>query len=247
MNFWSRFTTPIVFLLVFLLILTPFAPVFAQVADTPAPVESAPIELDPPSDSSEIIPAPETPSLDATPAEDDSAKLDDELDPVDKEKPIDGEPEPESMSLVSDPGIAAPVISETTIKQQLPQSESTSGALVYRYPISVPPGRNGLQPDVQLIYNSQNTDLASVFGMGWSVDIPYIERINRDGTNNLYTESYYNSSLTGELISLGSGAYGSKIDNGEFLTYSLASNVWTVKDKKGTVYKFGFLILHHKA
>jgi hypothetical protein len=32
---------------------------------------------------------------------------------------------------------------------------------------------------------------------------------------------------------------GSKIDNGEFLKYSLSSNVWAVTDKKGTVYKFG--------
>lgn len=54
-----------------------------------------------------------------------------------------------------------------------------SGAFNYSYPIEVPPGRNGLQPDLKLNYNNQNTKNDSMFGYGWDINIPYIERINR--------------------------------------------------------------------
>ncbi len=125
-------------------------------------------------------------------------------------------------------------------KNQLPQSETLTGALTYEYPITVPPGRNGLQPDLKLNYNSQAGDEGSYIGYGWSINIPYIERINRKGTDKLYTENYFYSSLSGELVSLGGTSYGSKIENGEFLKYELSSNSWLVTDKQGTKYKFGY-------
>jgi RHS repeat-associated protein len=158
---------------------------------------------------------------------------------------LDSQPESSSlssgqsaMSLQGDVGTNIP-LNSSTIKQIVPDSNQNSGALNYDFPIVVPPGRNGLQPDLKLSYNNQNIEQGSEFGYGWSINIPYIERLNKKGVNKLYTEDYFNSSLTGELVSLGSGSYGSKVDNGEFLTYSLSSNVWTVTDKNGTVYKFG--------
>jgi Resolvase, N terminal domain len=39
-----------------------------------------------------------------------------------------------------------------------------------------------MQPDVSLIYNSRNTDQDSVVGYGWSLSIPYIERLNKTGS-----------------------------------------------------------------
>ncbi len=125
-------------------------------------------------------------------------------------------------------------------KNQLPQSETLTGALTYEYPIIVPPGRSGLQPDLKLTYNSQSGDEANIIGYGWNISIPYIERINRKGTDKLYTENYFNSSLSGELISLGGTSYGSKVDNGEFLKYEFSNNSWLVTDKQGTKYKFGY-------
>ena len=46
-------------------------------------------------------------------------------------------------------------------------------------PLDIPPGRNGLQPDVTLDYNSQRTQ-DSIVGYGWQLSIPYIQRSQQD-------------------------------------------------------------------
>ncbi|MFH1523267.1 MAG: SpvB/TcaC N-terminal domain-containing protein, partial [Patescibacteria group bacterium] len=75
----------------------------------------------------------------------------------------------------------------------------TMGALNFNFPIISPPGRSGLQPDLELSYSSNNNDNTSLFGYGWSINIPYIERINRTGVDKLYSENIFYSSLSGEL------------------------------------------------
>lgn len=150
----------------------------------------------------------------------------------------------EGNSLMSLNSVITPTGSLTEIgdvnKNHLsPEIDSTTGGLVYKYDIQVPPGRNEMTPDVSLVYNSANAIHDSVVGSGWEINIPYIQRVNKDGSNNLYSSSYYVSSMDGELVSMGSGVYAAKNENGEFLTYTLSSGVWTVTDKKGTVYKFG--------
>ncbi len=77
--------------------------------------------------------------------------------------------------------------SSSNQKQIILNPNDINGPLTYDYPITVPPGRNGLEPDLKLSYNSQLSTEESAFGYGWSVSIPYIERINRKGTDTLYT------------------------------------------------------------
>jgi len=55
----------------------------------------------------------------------------------------------------------------------------------------------------------------------------------------MYTRNDFSSSLSGEMVDLGNGNFGSKIESGEFLNYSFSNNTWIVKDKKGINYKFG--------
>jgi RHS repeat-associated protein len=56
------------------------------------------------------------------------------------------------------------------------------GSLSYQYPLEVPPGRGGVQPNLALTYNSDRVDgiLADVqsdwAGLGWSLDAPQIVR-----------------------------------------------------------------------
>jgi hypothetical protein len=80
---------------------------------------------------------------------------------------------------------------------KLTPDEST-GALRYSFPIVIPPGRNGLQPELELTYDSSNSK-NEYLGLGWATNIPYIERINRTGAENLYDNTYFLSSFDGKL------------------------------------------------
>lgn len=121
-----------------------------------------------------------------------------------------------------------------------PEIDQTTGALVYSYPIETPDGVNGLNPNVKLSYNSQNTKNDSVYGYGWSSNIPYIERVNKHGTEVLYTGAYddYVSSTFGELVKDTSTHYVPKSAS-DIVDFSFNSNVWTYTDKQGTVYTYG--------
>ena len=85
-------------------------------------------------------------------------------------------------SFVPVPALAAFGGGEPTVLSSTPFSDQSSilkvdgptGAFTQRVPISIPPGRNGLQPDVALDYNSQRTE-DSIVGYGWSLSIPYIQ------------------------------------------------------------------------
>jgi RHS repeat-associated protein len=222
-------------LLAFLLIMAPAAPVL--VAEKSVPVSDVPASANAATSSIEAASA----NIDTAGAavdlaapekgNSDSAKNKDKIKPGDTEQ---------ALSASSLSGGASGDPSKTQDKARLPQSEAMTGALTYEYPILVPPGRNGLQPDLKLAYNSQAGDEGSFVGYGWSLNIPYIERINRKGTDKLYIENYFYSSLSGELVSLGGASYGAKVDNGEFLKYDFSNNSWLVTDKQGTKYKFGY-------
>src|SRR3989338_3765966 len=74
--------------------------------------------------------------------------------------------------------------------------DDISGAFNYSFPIVTPPGRNNLQPDLKLNYNNQQAgNSPNLIGYGWNINIPYIERINKTGTDKLYNENYFHSSL----------------------------------------------------
>src|SRR3989338_8430774 len=237
----KRLSRPIVFLLVFLFILTPFAPVLAQEIDQS--VLSEPSVEAPQSEAPDSIvsdPAIDNPNSEEAEV-DESEEAEDpntEEEPDKKkgeEETID--PEPESM-MASQPGPELNLAS-SSIKSNLPEVDKASGALVFNYPINVPPGRNGMEPDLALVYNSQGGEDGKIFGDKWSLNIPSIERINRKGTDKLYTEDLFSSSMDGELALVDTGIYGAKTENGSFLKYSYSSSAWTVTDKTGIVYKFG--------
>jgi RHS repeat-associated protein len=135
----------------------------------------------------------------------------------------------------------APQLSVASKAKLTPEVDNTSGALRYSYPITIPPGRNNLTPDISLQYNSQNTSNDSVVGYGWSLSIPYIEREGKHGVDNLYTGTYndFTTSDHGELGQVSGGNYQLKSDDGSFDKYVFASNKWTVTTKAGTIYTYG--------
>ncbi len=114
------------------------------------------------------------------------------------------------------------------------------GSLNYSYPLPIPTGRGKLTPDINLSYNNQAVNNANIFGYGWSVSIPSIERINKTGTNNIYSQDYFYSFFDGELASTSSTTYGALAENGNFYKYAFSTSTgWLVTDKIGTTYKFG--------
>lgn len=120
-----------------------------------------------------------------------------------------------------------------------PKTDLITGAMIYNYPISVPQGRQGMTPGLELDYNSQENDNGSVFGYAWGTNIPYIERVNKNGSEKLYSEKYFTSSIDGELIESSPGVYIPRVDNGSFHKYVFTGSSWELTDKSGVVYKFG--------
>jgi RHS repeat-associated protein len=128
---------------------------------------------------------------------------------------------------------------QTLGKYIAPTVSTSNGSLNYSYPIVVPPGRNGLTPEIALTYNSTNKSQSSMVGIGWSFNIPYIQRVNKKGIDKLYTDDHFISSLDGELVDQGSGVFTPRTENGSFLEYEYSNDIWTITDKQGTTYKFG--------
>ena len=91
-----------------------------------------------------------------------------------------------------------PYVTSGAQKTLQPITDLSTGAMTFEYPIKVPPGRNGQTPDLKLQYNSKNNNNDSYLGFSWTDNIPYIERVNKDGTNKLYAENYFYASVDGE-------------------------------------------------
>ena len=124
---------------------------------------------------------------------------------------------------------------------RMPQPSSITGAFTYGVPIVTPPGRAGVQPDLKLSYNSQDKSNEDLFGFGWSINIPYIERMDKNGINNIYNQTYFTSTLDADLASTSATTYGAKSDDGSMRQYTLSTSTsaWTMVDKQGTQYMFG--------
>ena len=81
-----------------------------------------------------------------------------------------------------------------------PLIDNLDGSLTYSYSLTVPEGRNGFTPQHNLVFKSSNKKNNGIFGYGWEVDIPYIERSTKKGSNKIYTNDDYISSLDGEIV-----------------------------------------------
>ncbi|MEP6861711.1 MAG: toxin TcdB middle/N-terminal domain-containing protein, partial [Deltaproteobacteria bacterium] len=124
---------------------------------------------------------------------------------------------------------------------------SQTGALTFSYPISVPPGRQGMQPHVALSYSSQ----APIYGgiaAGWSLSIPIITEDTAKGRLVAHTAGtkVYKSSLAGDRplvrTSEGTGTYRAQNDS-TFQRYvkvvPSTGYQWVVYTTDGQVHYFG--------
>ena len=124
-----------------------------------------------------------------------------------------------------------------------------SGSAVYSYPINIPKGINGLQPQVMLFYNHQNTKQSpGLVGAGWGLSQNYIERdVNYSFSDS--SNDKFNLILNGASYNLvynsTEGKYHTRTEsfldiikiNGAPSSYG---EYWVVKTKDGTNYRLGY-------
>ena len=131
------------------------------------------------------------------------------------------------------------------------QTDLFTGRFGYSVPMELAPARNGSAPGVSLRYNS--TAESGWCGMGWDLDLGFIERETRRGVpvrwaNGSALAAYDDAkgfvfSLNGQsssLVSMGGNEYRAEIEGG-FLTFQLQTNVnrWVITDKSGNHHYFG--------
>lgn len=117
-----------------------------------------------------------------------------------------------------------------------------TGTMSYTIPIDVPPGRNGMAPDINLLYRSTNGN--GWIGVGWELEMGSIVRSLKNGVD--YNGDGYQLCISGasmDLVNIVSGEYQAKVEGAFYrikkLTASDGKPYWEVTDKKGTKYLFG--------
>ncbi len=251
----ARLTGPAHFVLAFF--------VFSQVGipyalaldeEAPAPVvEESPVVLESPAvpeESPVIEEAPVVPEVPVVPAPAEGvtaeeAPTDPITAPSDSVEATGAESllEPGALDVQAQMSLSASklLISNET-QTRPPNADQQTGAFLYAIPIEVPQGRNQMTPSVSLNYNSQTKVSGSLVGLSWSVSIPTITRLAKRGIDTQYAFSDFTSSFDGELVSTSGAdptAFGPKILDDAFRTYSYSGTSWIMTDKNGTRYTFG--------
>jgi len=122
------------------------------------------------------------------------------------------------------------------------EADPITGSASMSVPISVPQGRNGIQPSVVLSYNSGAGN--GVLGMGWNLELGHIQRSTKFGP-----PAYDDSEDTFVLIQNGSAQelvdvsgtqteFRPKIE-GAFMKIVFDGTTWVLTDKNGVEYSFG--------
>lgn len=74
----------------------------------------------------------------------------------------------------------------------------------FSIPLSLPPGRNGFQPEIGLVYSTGNGN--GCFGLGWQLNIPSVSRKTTKGIPRYQGEDTFLLSGAEDLIPVQEGA-----------------------------------------
>lgn len=80
--------------------------------------------------------------------------------------------------------------------------DDSTGAAKYEFDLKVPPGINGLEPSLKLIYNSQAGNPGSPVGYGWNLSYGHIERLSEQGHMDLANGTRFRMVLNGSASEL---------------------------------------------
>jgi hypothetical protein len=81
--------------------------------------------------------------------------------------------DPADIFMISAPVIGTEAPKATPLADGDTSVSEQTGAFQYSYPITVPPGRHGMQPHLALHYSSQ-TPIYGGLAAGWSLPLPLI-------------------------------------------------------------------------
>lgn len=143
---------------------------------------------------------------------------------------------------------------DATVGTAAGEGDTVGGAAVYRMPITVPPGRAGMQPELSLTYSSRGGN--GIAGMGWSLGgSSSIHRcpqtIEQDGrTRGVFFDTQDRLCLDGQRLVATSGMYGSPgtVYRTEIDTYTRVTQVgpltgtgscFKAEQKSGRVLHYG--------
>lgn len=141
-----------------------------------------------------------------------------------------------------------PATQEDTIDNEV---NLNSGEANHAIKLDVPPGTNNLTPSLSLDYHSSAAQYQSynafrsgnLFGIGWSIDFPYIYRDTNNTPSNTSDDKYKIDwqGASYDLVDQGSGLYKTNIETFTNITHVTTGNdYWTVQSKDGTTYRFGY-------
>nr|MBP9759157.1 VCBS repeat-containing protein [Candidatus Dojkabacteria bacterium] len=129
------------------------------------------------------------------------------------------------------------------------QTSLLTGSATYEYSIPVPPGTNGLTPEVKLSYNSMGASgKEGMLGMGWSLNNSYVYRDPNYSVNDVSNDIYklvLNGTSYDLVYDISTQLYRTEIESNIWIKYYLTDggnqlgSYWEVKTKEGTSYKFG--------
>ncbi len=134
------------------------------------------------------------------------------------------------------------------VTQLAPPKANSQGTATLEYPITVPPGRLGMEPHIALTYDSSRGN--GPLGVGWDLNTPYIEVDTRfgvpryDGTERYTMNGEPLTKLTAAPSGAPAGTYYALRREGKFdwiqrVDTSGGGYSWLVTDKAGVKYTYG--------
>ena len=148
-------------------------------------------------------------------------------------------PQSDNPTSLKDIKLADPSSGITQIQPPVPNSQGTANL---QFPIEVPAGRRGVQPNLDLAYSNEGGN--GWLGMGWDLKPSAIEIDTRFGVPSYQGAEVY--MFDGEMLTTdpsGPGLYRRRAESSFEIIQRNGSGPtgysWTVKDKNGTTFVFG--------
>ena len=124
---------------------------------------------------------------------------------------------------------------------KVPLPDLLTGAFSHAIPITVPPGRKGIQPAIALSYRSSNPN--SWVGLGYSLNPGYLVRSTRLGPPTYIDtqDTFYliTDAGTTELVYLVDNLYQAKVESSFAKFFKESDDSWKVVGKDGSILRLG--------